>query len=165
MQVFQHSFGYTSTFHSKPMPHQWQTKPCTCLQHNNRSHRIFQGYTTKLPTSLSCIVSINQRFSAMETSCGALVRYQNENNSFWIITVQHTEHELRNFASHLLVQCKEHCIANQRAISPHSEPVNGLQWFSSGVDNTIQITTHLSKNGHCFQICIQSFCCQCVWEL
>jgi hypothetical protein len=37
------------------------------------SHRIFPGYATNLPTSLSCIASIDQRRLAVETCCG--VRY------------------------------------------------------------------------------------------
>jgi len=38
------------------------------------SHRIFPRYTTSLPTSLSCIASIDQRLIAVETCCGAAVR-------------------------------------------------------------------------------------------
>ena len=40
------------------------------------SHRIFQRYTASLPTSLSCIQSVDQRRLAGETGCGNSVRGQ-----------------------------------------------------------------------------------------
>jgi len=39
-----------------------------------RSHRIFQRYTTGLPTSLSCIASVKHKRHAVETCCGVSVR-------------------------------------------------------------------------------------------
>ena len=42
------------------------------------SHRIFQRYAASLPTSLSCILSVDQRRSAEETSCGDSVRQREE---------------------------------------------------------------------------------------
>lgn len=44
-------------------------------QHNRWSHCIFRRYTTRLPTSLICIASIDQRISSVETCCGASVRW------------------------------------------------------------------------------------------
>lgn len=40
------------------------------------SHRIFQRYAASLPTSLSCISSVDQRRLAEETGCGDSVRQQ-----------------------------------------------------------------------------------------
>jgi len=48
---------------------------CTQQPHSLWSHRIFQRYTAILPTSLSYMASTDPRRFAVETRCGAPVRY------------------------------------------------------------------------------------------
>jgi hypothetical protein len=50
------------------------TRACGPHQCSRWSHRIFQSYATSLPTSLSCIASMNPRILSVETGCGTSVR-------------------------------------------------------------------------------------------